>query len=402
MSTDKQGAFAGLRVVDASQGLAGPGAAMLLGQHGATVIKVEPADGDWARTRGVNAGDFSTLSIATNSGKRSIALDLKKPAGAAVLEKMVSSADVFLQSFRPGVIDRLGFGYPRLSAAYPALVYASVSGFGLTGAQSERPATDSVIQAASGIMSVNLGMIDGMPHRLPIWPIDFVTGLFVFQNIAVALYQRRDTGRGHHVDCSLLQSALALQSVSILEHAAAGNETALPTSCPNGTFRTTDGWLNLVVSKDEHWLAFCNVIGREDLSANPTYATVKGRITNHAFINGEVAECLAGQSSRHWCNAFVRIGLLHDRVSCYDEVLGDEDVKAMNIFEPVPVPGMGTLPIARAPGLPGGFGSNPQGSALPAIGEHTVEVLREYGYAQGEIDALLQSGAVTQKKGQVI
>jgi crotonobetainyl-CoA:carnitine CoA-transferase CaiB-like acyl-CoA transferase len=397
MSADNKGAFAGLRVVDASQGLAGPGAAMLLGQHGATVIKVEPADGDWSRTRGVNAGDFSTLAIATNSGKRSIALDLKKPAGAAVLEKMVSSADVFLQSFRPGVIDRLGFGYARLSAAYPALIYASVSGFGLTGAQSERPATDAVIQAASGIMSVNLGVSDGMPHRLPIWPIDFVTGLFVFQNIAVALYQRRDTGRGHHVDCSLMQSALSFQSVSILEHAAAGKETALPTSCPNGTFRTTDGWLNLVVSKDEHWIAFCKVIGREDLGANPTYSTVKGRITNHAFINGEVAKCLAAKPSRHWCDAFVKIGLLHDRVSSYDDVLSDGDVKAMNIFEPVPVPGMGTLPIARAPGLPGGFGVNPQGSALPAVGQHTVEVLREYGYAQGEIDGLLASGAVTQK-----
>lgn len=402
MSSDNRGAFAGLRVIDASQGLAGPGAAMLLGQHGATVIKVEPADGDWARTRGVNAGDFSTLSIATNSGKRSIALDLKQPAGAAVLEKMVSSADVFLQSFRPGVIDRLGFGYQRLSAAYPALVYASVSGFGLTGAQSERPATDAVIQAASGIMSVNLGVSDGMPHRLPIWPIDFVTGLFVFQNIVVALYQRRDSGRGHHVDCSLLQTALALQSVSILEHAAAGNQPAPPTSCPTGTFRTADGWMNLVVSKDEHWQAFCKALGRDDLGGNPDYATVKGRIANHVAVNAAVAESILKQPSRVWCDAFVRIGLLHDRVSSYDDVLGDADVKAMKIFESVEIPGMGTLPIARAPGLPGGFGCSPQGSALPAIGEHTVEVLMEYGYAQAEIDALLQSGAVTQKQGRDI
>ena len=383
--------FAGIKVVDASQGLAGPGAAMMLAQHGADVIKVEPPQGDWSRLRGIASGDFSTLSLPTNSGKRSIVLDLKQPAGSAVLHRLVTGADVFLESFRPGVIDRLGFGYAALSSARPGLVYASISGFGQQGPMRERPATDAVIQAFSGLMSVNLGESDGLPHRLATWPIDFITGLFAFQAIAVALYARRDHGRGQHIDCSLLQSSLAMQSVRLLQHVAGGDKPAPPTSCPTGTFRTSNGWINLVLSKDEHWPLFCAAIERPELARTPAFATAAGRITHHQEINTAVAAALLPRESGHWNARFTELGLLNEIVTTYDDLLRDPRVAATNAFQWIEQPGMGRLPIPRLPGVPQAPFN------CPAVGEHSTAVLAELGYSESEIAALLRDGAIVQK-----
>lgn len=383
--------FAGIKVVDASQGLAGPGAAMMLAQHGAEVIKVEPPLGDWSRQRGIASGDFSTLSLPTNSGKRSIVLDLKQPAGVAVLHRLVADADVFLESFRPGVIDRLGFGYATLSGARPSLVYASISGFGQEGPMRERPATDAVIQAFCGLMSVNLGESDGLPHRLPTWPIDFITGLFAFQAIAVALYARREHGRGQHIDCSLLQSALAMQSVRLLQHVAGGDKPAPPTSCPTGTFRTANGWINLVFSKDEHWPRFCAAIKHSEMAQNPAFATAAGRIACHVEINATVAAALLTQESAYWNARFTELGLLNEIVTTYDDLLRDPRVAATNPFTWIEQPGMGRLPIPRMPGVP------QAPFHCPAIGEDSMAILAELGYSESEIAALLRDGAIVQK-----
>lgn len=383
--------FAGVKLVDASQGLAGPGAAMMLAQHGADVIKVEPPQGDWSRLRGIASGDFSTLALPTNSGKRSIVLDLKQPAGSAVLHRLVAGADVFLESFRPGVIDRLGFGYDTLKSTRPGLVYASISGFGQQGPMRERPATDAVIQAFSGLMSVNLGESDGLPHRLATWPIDFITSLFAFQAIAVALYARRDHGRGQHIDCSLLQSALAMQSVRLLQHVAGGDKPAPPPSCPTGTFRTSNGWINLVFSKDEHWPLFCTTIERPGLAQTAAYATAAGRIAHHQEINTAVAAALLPRESGHWNARFTELGLLNEIVTTYDDLLRDPRVAATNAFQWIEQPGMGRLPIPRLPGVPQAPFN------CPAIGEHSTAILAELGYSEGEIAALQRDATMIQK-----
>ena len=183
--------YAGLKVIDLSQGVAGPYCAMLLGQYGANVIKVEPIDtGDWSRTLGTRYDDQTAYSIPANIGKRSIALDLKHQAGRDVLWRLIDGADVFLQGFRPGVIDRLGYGYDTVSAREPRILYVSVSGFGLKGPLSERPAMDPVLQAYTGLMAENKGE-DGIPHRIPIISIDMSTGLFAFTAVSAAIHAHR-------------------------------------------------------------------------------------------------------------------------------------------------------------------------------------------------------------------
>lgn len=386
-------AYAGLKVVDASQGLAGPGAALLLAQHGANVIKVEPPEGDWARRRGLASGDFSTLSIASNVGKRSIALDLKNAAGATVLRRLLASADVFIESFRPGVMARLGFDHVTLCSTHPTLIYASISGFGQRGPLRERPAIDSVMQAYSGLMSVNAGEIDGMPHRIGFWPVDVVTGLYAFQAIAVALYARHDKGCGRHIDCSLLQSALALQSLRLTQYAAGGDGPMVPTSCPLGTYRTADGWINLTVSEDRHWPLFCRAIGRAALADDVMLATAAGRIAQHQEVNAMVAAALATQNSDAWCAAFAAIGVVHERVRSYADVLNDAQVAAIGALDWIDQPGLGRLSLVRTPGLPHHHENAPP--TAPAIGEHSVDILRELDYLEIEIDQLLRSGAVS-------
>ncbi|RPI35040.1 MAG: CoA transferase, partial [Hyphomicrobiaceae bacterium] len=195
--------FAGLKVVDLSQGVAGPYCGMLLAQHGADVIKVEPTgEGDWARTLGTRYAGHTAYSLPSNLGKRSIALDLKAAEGKDVLWRLISGADVLLEGFRPGVLDKLGFGYDSVSQREPRLLYLSVSGFGQTGPFSGRPAMDPLLQAFTGLMNDNKGE-DGIPHRVPFVVIDMTTALYAFQALSAALYARRSESRGRRIEVSL-------------------------------------------------------------------------------------------------------------------------------------------------------------------------------------------------------
>ena len=208
--------FAGLKVVDLSQGIAGPYCAMLLAQYGAEVIKVEGiGEGDWARTLGTRYGSHSAYSIIGNLGKRSIAVDLKTEAGKQVLWRLLEGADVFLEGFRPGAIRRLGFDYDSVAAREPRLLYLSISGFGQSGPLSERPAMDPVLQAYTGLMIENRGE-DGIPHRVPVIVVDMSTALYAFQALSAALYARRDETRGRYIEASLMQAATALQSIRLM------------------------------------------------------------------------------------------------------------------------------------------------------------------------------------------
>ncbi len=215
--------YAGLKVVDISQGIAGPYAAMLLAQHGADVVKIEPPEGDWARILGRRYGDHTAFSIAGNLGKRSIAVDLKSPEGLAIVQRLVDRADLFLEGFRPGVAERLGLGHAAVSSRNPRIVYVSVSGFGQKGPLRERPGMDPVLQAFTGMIDSNKGL-DGAPHRVPFIPVDMATALYAFQAIAPALYAQRDTGRGSYIDVNLLQGAACIQTVRMMATWLEGGE----------------------------------------------------------------------------------------------------------------------------------------------------------------------------------
>lgn len=233
--------FAGLKVVDLSQGIAGPYCAMLLAQHGAQVIKVEnTGEGDWSRVLGACYGDHTAFSIIGNLGKRSVAIDLKTEQGKDVLWRLLRGADVFLEGFRPGVIGRLGFGYEAVSAREPRLLYVSISGFGQTGPLAERPAMDPVLQAFTGLTAENKGE-DGIPHRVPVIPVDMATALYAYQALSSALYARRDEKRGRHIDVSLLQGAAGLQAIRMMASTLEGG-TVRPGVCPMAsTARPTAG-----------------------------------------------------------------------------------------------------------------------------------------------------------------
>jgi crotonobetainyl-CoA:carnitine CoA-transferase CaiB-like acyl-CoA transferase len=261
MSYDRP--YDGLKVLDLSQGVAGPYCGTLMALYGADVIKVEPPGGDWARKLGTDYSGHSVLDICANRGKRSICLDLKHAEGRAVAQALAAETDVLIEGFRPGVADRLGIGYAEIKARNPRVLYLSVSGYGQQGPYREEPCTDTVMQAFSGLMSVNPGN-DGAPHRVGFLIVDMVTGLYAYQALATALHGRPAEAEGRHIDVSLMQSAAAIQAAKILEYALAGGEPRV-LNAPAGTYRTSDGWIAITLVTEAHWVAICNGLELPDL-----------------------------------------------------------------------------------------------------------------------------------------
>lgn len=390
--------FQGIRVIDLTQGLAGPEAGMMLAQYGADVIKVEPLSGDWSRSQGERFGDFTDKTVINNRGKRSIALDLKTTGGKEVLRRLVSEADVFMEAFRPGVIGRLGFGYEAVTTLNPSLIYLSISGFGHTGPFRERPATDAVLQAFSGLMQVNRGSVDDLPHRVGTWPIDMITGLYAFQAISVALYARLSqqgqgvASEGRFIDCSLMQSAAAIQAIRIIEFALAGGE-GLSSETLVGSFRTSDGWMNLSVMNDAAWARFCAALDRPDLIADPRFAVISDRFQNDVAAKAEVQAVLEKSPWAHWTPRLTEARILHERVNDYIEFLEHPQTKAANAVNWIDHPDIGRIPVANIPGVTAPGPEDARAHA-PGLGSHGPEIMADLGFSQTEVQSLADAGAV--------
>jgi crotonobetainyl-CoA:carnitine CoA-transferase CaiB-like acyl-CoA transferase len=385
--------FAGLKVVDLSQGIAGPYCAMLLAQHGADVIKVEGiGDGDWARTLGVQYGSHSAFSIIGNLGKRSLAVDLKSEAGKQVVWRLLQGADVFLEGFRPGVIKRLGFDYEAVSAREPRILYVAISGFGQTGPLSERPAMDPVLQAYTGLMVENRGE-DGVPHRVPVIVVDMSTGLYAFQGLSAALYARRDEPRGRYIDVSLMQAATALQSIrlmgSYLEDGA-----MRPGGVPGGVFKTADGWMSILALKDRDWRSLCRAIDLPGLPDDARFTTPGLRLENDVALYAIVRPAIAARPSAEWGKRFTEAGLMHERLNSYLDFLSQPHVKETGLIQWLAQAGLDRpVPVPVLPGMLPQIDRTPRGTA-PIPGQHTRDILAEYGYGGPEIDALLAQGVI--------
>lgn len=389
----------GLRVVDASQGIAGPSAGMMLARYGADVIKVEPKEGDWSRGITANKDGMSSMAIATNVGKRSIALDLKHTEGAALLHKLAQRADVFIENFRTGVMARLGFAYEQVCAYNPAVIYLSVTGFGQQGPMQSQPATDAILQAFTGMMSINTGKQDGVPHRLECWPIDVMTGQLAFQAVAMALYARRDTGRGRYIDANLLQGAAGLQTVRMIDHVVTGGKSTGAGAFPVATFRTADGSVNVSVLKDPLWPPFCRMIGRADWADDPTLATTNGRRARGDEILRVAGEAFAQKPSEHWCAQMREAGILNERVNTYDQLFVHEQTATMNVFTWSNQPVIGRVPHPNVPG-PQPLDAHSPKTQAPRIGEHTRGILAELGYDAAQIQRLFEQSAVFEPAAQ--
>jgi crotonobetainyl-CoA:carnitine CoA-transferase CaiB-like acyl-CoA transferase len=385
--------FAGLKVVDLSQGIAGPYCAMLLAQHGAEVIKVEGiGEGDWARTLGTRYGSHSAYSIIGNLGKKSIAVDLKMAAGKQVLWRLLEGADVFLEGFRPGAIRRLGFDYESVAAREPRLLYLSISGFGQNGPLAERPAMDPVLQAYTGLMIENRGE-DGIPHRVPVIVVDMSTALYAFQALSAALYARRDETRGRYIDVSLMQAATALQSIRLMACHLEGG-TMRPGGAPGGVFQVADGWLSMVAINDRDWRALCAALQMPALADDARFATPAARLANDVALYAIVRPALAAEPWAVWSKRLTEARLMHERLNSYAEFLDQPHVRETGLIQWLTQAGLNRpVPVPALPGMLHQLDGTPRAMA-PVTGQDTTSILAAYGYSAAEIDALLAQGTV--------
>ncbi len=372
--------FAGLKVVDLSQGIAGPYSGMLLAQYGADVVKVEPPEGDWSRGLGKRYGDMTAFAIAANLGKRSIVLDLKTEEDRQILRRLVSDADVFLESFRPGVAARLGVGYPDVEAINPRIIYLSVSGFGQTGPDAERPGVDTVFQAYTGLMSMNRGP-DGIPHRVPVIVMDMATALVGFQAMAVALYARRDEPRGRYIESSLLRGGATIQTVSMIQHHLEGGKPQ-PGLTPSGTFRASDGWINLTILRDADFPVLCAALEVPAAKGDPRFATNDLRFANVAALNALLEPAFARRTVADLSARLRAARLMHQHVHSYLEFLDDPHVTATGAVAWIEQPGVGRVPVPSVPGLPPLSAGTPRATA-PSLDQHRKEILAELGLGRG-------------------
>jgi formyl-CoA transferase len=368
--------YRGLFVLDASQGIAGPACGMLLAACGAEVVKLEPPAGDWSRGLSTRKDGQSVMHVAYNRGKRSVALDLATEAGRTALAALAARADVMLEAFRPGVAARLGL---TPEAGKPDLVFLSVSGFGQQGPNAERPCTDSVAQAFTGMVALNAGM-DGVPHRTgPIMTVDVATGLSACIAVQAALAEReRDRVAGlpprrRVLDVSLTQTAASLMAFNIAEHAHLG-AAPVAVNTPAGTYRCADGGFVMVAMlREPDFVRMCEVLELPDLSQEPRFATYAERGRNREALLPIVREAFLRRPAAEWVARFQGVRMLCDLVNDPLAYLADPHVQATGAVATVDQPGIGPLPFPVLPGI------GPWTAPAPAVGEHTAEVLAALG-----------------------
>tara|TARA_Y100000389_G_scaffold116894_1_gene114093 strand:+ start:320 stop:1492 length:1173 start_codon:yes stop_codon:yes gene_type:complete len=369
--------YQGLKVIDFSQGVAGPYCGMLLAQHGAEVIKVEPKDGDWARNLGQEYGQHSAFSVTANLGKKSFVIDLKNKNSQPILDKIISNCDIFIEGFRPGVIERLGYGYERLKNINPKLIYLSISGFGQKGPMSHKPAMDPVLQAFTGFMSENKGP-DDVPHRTPVIIFDMTTALYATQLVSTALYARLTEKVGKKIEISLMEAAAAMQSIRLMSGYMEGPYTHA--SSPSGTFKTQDGWIQIIVVKNHEFEKFCNAVGWEDFLNDQRFSSNAERRKHESFLTKEVQKLFINKPTQYWKKLLNEFQVQNEKVQDYKEFIESEQTKALKIISWLKQPTTDTLwPIPNLPGMTpldqkGDFG------IAPYLGQHTREIMLELGY----------------------
>ena len=383
-------------VLDLTRVRSGPTCVRQLADWGANVIKIETPEGlekGDAPGGPRHGSDFQNL----HRNKRSLSLNLKTPEGLNVLKRLVEKADVLVENYRPDVKHRLGIDYDALKQVNPRLVYASISGFGQDGPYRERPGFDQIAQGMGGLMSIT-GLPGQGPVRVGIPVADLTAGLYCSIGILVALLAREETGEGQWVQTSLLQAQIAMLDFQATRwlmdrHVPkqAGNNH--PTSIPTGVFRTADGHINIAVTGQKIWERFARAIGREDLLAHPDYATAALRSKNRDALGDAINEALGSEPSRVWIDRFNEAGVPCGPIYSIDEVFADPQVQHLGIAQSVTSPKLGEITLVGQPVM---LSETP--SALvappPENGEHTEEILGEFGFGPDEIAEFRRTGTV--------
>ena len=398
------GLLAGVRVLDLTNVLAGPFCCYQLAQLGADVIKVEtPGTGDLARQLGadpeLNRRLMGTSFLAQNAGKRSITLNLKNPNAREAFLRLVATADVVVENFRPGVMDRLGLGFDTLKAAKPNLIYCAISGFGQDGPLRLNPAYDQIIQGLSGVMSVT-GDAQSAPLRVGYPVADTMGGITAAYAISAALFRRERSGEGELIDVSMLELTLVAMAWVVSNWLIAGvrpqpfgNENM--TASPSGAFRTGTGLLNIAANQQQQFETLCELIDRPELARDPRFAGREDRKTNRFALNAEIERALVTRPAAEWSKLMNDRGVPAGEVLDVPSILEHPQIVErglLSTFDDVPNV-EANVSVVRS-GFRLASGDPAPASPPPALGADTTIVLKELGYSEAEIDALIGDKAV--------
>jgi formyl-CoA transferase/CoA:oxalate CoA-transferase len=373
----------GLRVIDLTRVVAGPFCTMLLGDMGAEVLKIEePAHGDDSREWEPFIGGTGSFYLALNRSKKSVALDLKTPEGAAALRRLVESADVLIENFRPASLARLGFGYAEMAEINPRLIYTSITGYGQTGPHARLPGYDAVIQGEAGIMDMT-GFPDGEPTRVGVAVTDYLAGLYAVQGILLALHERHTSGRGQHVDIALFDAMLSVMRLPLSMLLATGE---VPTRvgndhlsiAPYEPFRAKDGLIIVAVGNPRVWGRFCEAIDRPDLRDDPRFGSNTDRVANRAVLKREIEAAFERFTVDELAARFDPYDVPCGRVRNMREAIEHPQVLARNTLITQHHPQIGPVqtlaPVVKLSRTPADVRLPP-----PALGEHTSEILAALG-----------------------
>jgi crotonobetainyl-CoA:carnitine CoA-transferase CaiB-like acyl-CoA transferase len=390
-------ALDGLRVIDLTQAMAAPFCSMNLADMGADVIKVEPPTGEDMRRGSASRNGHSGTFLTINRGKRGITVDLKQPAGVEIIHRLVRTADVFVQNYRPGAAKRLGVDYETLAAINPRLIYCSISGFGSTGPYATRGGYDLIAQGMSGIISVT-GDEHGPPAKAGLPVSDLSAGLFGAYGILCALEHRERTGQGQLVDTSLLEAALALTVWEATEYWVTGQAptplgSAHRLAAPYQALRASDGWFTVGANNDKLFEAFCRAIERPDLAADARFTGNRDRMRHRDALIAEIERTTAKEARAHWLARLDHAGVPAGPINTYPEALADPHALARDMVVDLDHPGAGPI---KALGVPVKLSDTPGAvdRAAPLLGQDNAVVLTELGYTDAEQRALKEQGVI--------
>lgn len=390
----------GVRVLDLTRALSGPFCTMILGDLGADVIKVEPPDGDMMRQWGPYDRTESVYYLTGNRNKRAIAINFRSEEGLELIKSLAKECDVLVENFKPGSMDAMGLNYEKLAEINPRLIYMSITGFGRDGPNSDQPGFDQIAQGYSGLMSVT-GSEESGPLRVGVAIGDQTTGMWAAIGVLAALAKREKTGVGHRIDTSLMASLVGLLSVQGQRFLSLGETPGLagnnhPVVSPCGVFQTKDGPINIAANTTNMWVSLCNILELNELVSDARFIDNASRAVNRDELKNLIEKKLAMFDRQHWTNLFNKAGVPAGPINNMAEVFSDDQVLHCKLVEEVKHPVLGPLKLV---GIPIQFDQQKGNSikrAPPLLGEHTAEILKEFGWSTSDIDALEGRSVVKQ------
>jgi crotonobetainyl-CoA:carnitine CoA-transferase CaiB-like acyl-CoA transferase len=391
-------ALENIKVVDLTRTLAGPFCTMMLGDMGADVIKIEePERGDETRSWTPFWNGESTQFVSFNRNKRSLTVNLKDKDGIDLVLALTRKADVIIESFRTGALERMGLGYEAVKEVKPDIIYCSISGYGRTGPMAEKPGYDLLIQAYSGLMSLT-GEPDGMPLRVGFSLVDLFTGMMAYGSIVTALYHREQTGQGQQIEAALLDGQVAAMSYHATAYFATGVAphrmgSGHPSLVPYQSFPASDGFFILGVANEGLWRRFCQAIERPDLMEDPRFSTNDDRVAHRTECVDALSQIFRTRTVAEWVEVISAAGVPCGPINRVSDVVNDPQVLARNMIADIPHP---NVPDLKVPNSPLKLAETPAAirRSPPLLGQHNEEVLAELGYTLEQVADLRKKGVI--------